>query len=159
MAKQRIKGFTLIELVMVIVILGVLAAFAIPRHVSLNTEARISMLNGLQGSVTSAAQIAFMKCIASPGCYGQTAPITGPDGTTIGILLNGYPTGKSRTPSWFGLKDWLTVQGNVTLYEIDNSNAEIWIDGAPTPANCKVHYTEAGTMGSLPTIFIVTSGC
>ena len=51
------SGFTLIELVTVIVILGVLAAFAIPRFSGLETQARIAAVNGLAGSVKSAGAL------------------------------------------------------------------------------------------------------
>ena len=55
---RKQAGFTLIELVVVITILGILAAFAIPRFASLETEARIGAIQGLAGSVRSSAALA-----------------------------------------------------------------------------------------------------
>ena len=57
--KSTQQGFTLIELVMVIVILGILAATAIPRFVNLSDQARGASVDGLAGSISSAFAINF----------------------------------------------------------------------------------------------------
>lgn len=57
------KGFTLIELVVVIVILGILAAVAAPKFMDLQTDARISAINGLKGAIKSAVNMAYAKSI------------------------------------------------------------------------------------------------
>jgi MSHA pilin protein MshA len=56
---RRQNGFTLIELVVVITILGIMAAFAFPRFAALQTEARVATVDGLAGSIRSAVTLAY----------------------------------------------------------------------------------------------------
>ncbi len=88
------KGFTLIELIMVIVILGLLAVVAIPKYQDLKGEAARASADGVYAAAQAAAAVNFSTRLVSPGMTAQII-----NTTTLLAAMDGRPDGWSGTSS------------------------------------------------------------
>lgn len=88
MRKQA--GFTLIELVIVIIILGILAVTAAPKFLNLQDDAKTAAAQGVQAAVNSAAQLVYSKAALKGVETDTTGTVSGANGTSVAVAY-GYP--------------------------------------------------------------------
>lgn len=147
MKSYQSRGFTLIELVVVITILAILAAFAIPKFISLSTQARVATVNALAGTVTSGAALARSMAMANNTAQNGTVSM---EGATV-QLANFYPDA-----SLTGIPNAVTVSAD---FSPAAGATFVWTaTAAPTPASCIVTYTPAALNG-VPSVVATTGGC
>ena len=165
---KRSAGFTLIELIIVIVILGILAVTAAPQFVNMQGDARKSVLNGMSASIKTAANLVYSKAIIA-GVEKQAGPvflaIQGVPGNSTAIAF-GYPTAADA-----GILEVLDAKTSATGANAEwgrgalNGNYFMWPTGVATyaataiTAACYIQYTPATSATVPPVYTVVATGC
>ncbi len=142
--QKKSTGFTLIELIIVIVIIGILSGIAIPRFINQTRNARIAALNGMAGAVNSAVMLAQAQYHAE-GAISSPVTMTGATVAVSTGVAGGLPTGAVG-----GIGSALrTVSGFTPTY-----GATTQWDFPTVIANCNVQYVAATGV-----VTVTTTGC
>ncbi|MFT2091207.1 prepilin-type N-terminal cleavage/methylation domain-containing protein [Paraglaciecola sp. 2405UD69-4] len=169
MINLNAKGFTLIELIVVIIILGILSVIAAPKFIDLSTDAKLASLEALSASADSAATLVYAKALIQ----GEVTNAEGNvdiDGDGIDDIetVYGYPSANRTTGLANVLElgeDWAygdTFGGGqlfispsqiVGFSGITNNNIPL------RSPNCYFTYTPPSSLGDVPTYSFITTGC
>ncbi|MDX1677891.1 prepilin-type N-terminal cleavage/methylation domain-containing protein [Arsukibacterium sp.] len=151
--KRNQAGFTLIELIIVIVILGILAVTAAPKFLDFGSDARNSVLQGVKGSLESAGSLVYGKAIIAGVQGAATSSLTDP---VINIVY-GYPA--ATEASLKAAAELTDFQFNTPASAGDPIRIAAEAAGLVDATACYVQYAQATGPAAKPVITIVNTEC
>ena len=140
-------GFTLIELIVVIVILGILAATAIPKFIDMSTDARVAKMQAAAGAIKAGAALYHAQFLVN----SDPAKAVVMEGKTIKDAF-GYPAATTD-----GIQEAAGLSVNDYHITIAGTVMTVAVDSAATRASCSVVYTEPASAGQAPGIVVNAS--
>lgn len=158
---RKSAGFTLIELVIVIVILGILGAVAAPRFINMQGDAYKANVTALSGSIQSAMTLANTKAILD-GYDREPTASRDVNGKEVGFV-HGFPAA-SKDGIIEMLQDKESFTGEASTYiltpeDADGKGTLTITPRARSEKECKVEYKAAEGKNTPATVVAITTGC